>query len=299
LSILTKVFVVLVTIVSVAVMALVVAFSANVENYKAKWTTEKDLRVAAEGNAEQWQEEFSRMLDYRREMELQHAEAMADLERQNTALKNELTTAQEQIQTLGVEKSTLVAQNSRLTALNAQLTAMKEGADTDLTKLRQTTTDQARQIVELTDRNAELSAEKNAQEAIARRLAERNTILEEEIHTKEVLLSKVPQDVMSEVLGQQTKIPDAPKWMDPPVYGKVVRVNEKGGEIYLELNVGTNEGVQENTLFMISRGETYLGDLVIESVDVNAAAGRIRNPAQAAKGGGIKVGDDASSGPGV
>ena len=43
----------------------------------------------------------------------------------------------------------------------------------------------------------------------------------------------------------------------------------------MAVNVGTNDGVAKGMQFMVHRGDTYLGKLVIEDVDANASAGRM------------------------
>ena len=63
---------------------------------------------------------------------------------------------------------------------------------------------------------------------------------------------------------------------ETPIRGQVTRVEQIDDETFVEVNVGTNDGVATNMKFLVHRGSQFLGSLVITNVDVQSSAGRMQ-----------------------
>lgn len=293
-STLTKVFVVLVTVLSVAAMGLMVSFAANTSNYKQQFDDAAGQLKTAEARARDKQGELDLLKDRLDQTQGDLTATITQLKADNGKLADDLAENALRIQSLQSSLDKTQADGSRLTSLNEQQLIMRKAAEDELSDRRRKMADQSRQLVELADRLAELQSERDAQERIARRFAERNTSLEEEVRDLSKIIESVPPEalVRTHVTTQAVALA-SPVWLDPSVEGKITRARQVGEDYYVELNVGSNDHVTPGAWFMIHRGQQYLGDLVIETVDVHASAGRMR---LGASSGAVKAGDRAFSG---
>lgn len=80
-----------------------------------------------------------------------------------------------------------------------------------------------------------------------------------------------------------------------PIQGSIdqVRTDPASGDTLVQINLGSNDRIRENSRLYIHRNNSvYLGDLVVESVDLNHAVGRI---AYQVPGQTIRAGDQVLS----
>jgi hypothetical protein len=268
LSPLTKALVLIVTILAVVLVALIVPFAAKVDNWKERYQQETSARAAAEQKASLTQNDIQAMA--------------AANQRQTTQLNQQLASLQQQVLTLTsarqqAEVSLIEARSARerAEADMRALTASSERATSLATKLTEQTqqlqdrlvTQQTRNI-ELADRNAALMSETATLTRQVRRL--RETMLAMEDQNRQLTTRLAQAGISDRDLASQTPVlPSA------DISGQIMRVDNVADTTLVLVNLGTRDGVSENMKFMVYRGDEFVGNLLIETVDVDNAAGRI------------------------
>lgn len=268
-SIFTRIFVVLVMLLSVLLVALVVPYVVNSDNFKGKWEDERTRRIVAEVNA-------------------QMAEARVTETMQ--ALNTEISNRDEQLQALGAQISQKdiklgdqQAQIIQLQNLNAdvrqQLATLASASDQNAKLLEVASsevTDRREKMLRLQQKNIEVAD------------ALRSKIVESETLDRQVRLLKEQQtDLLkqNENLEQRATTGTAPGTAagapsvgfesSTAIRGVVTDIQKINDETFVAINVGSNDKVQTGTRFMIHRGNEFLGSAVIMKVDLNSSAGRV------------------------
>ncbi|MDQ3441938.1 MAG: hypothetical protein M3478_16470 [Planctomycetota bacterium] len=277
---LTKLFVVLQVILSIALTAAVVVYvsreDAQLANLKAAQTTalaaqsERDAAVAS--------------------MNAATSNANAVQERSNaqaTQFSSNITAAQQQLADLNVQ---LAKANTSNATQALQITQLTEGlkAATDTTanlnttvaQLRTASDDAVKRAAEASQRINELDNTLQVTEAERRNLAEQ----------------------LAEVTQQNTRLSDAMRRgglrMDPanpaPPSGVAINgvIREKrdiAGVPYATISVGSSDDVQKGMQFKVIQGDKFLGTLTVDSVEQQEATGRLQGPAVAEIVPGVQV----------
>lgn len=292
-SVLTKVFVVLVNVLSVALVALVIAYVANSQNYRQAFEEERGKRTAAETLAQLARGELAQE---RQKWEAQLNRALADLSDKSAQLK----TMEEQTAAMRMELASVRRQAAQLSAEVSRLsTALKQNQEIldvtlkELNRRREEALKQEARLVELADRNNELQNQVDAYNRQVRRLNEQIAALESEKKQLENWWLRVPADERERITGaaglaQATQAFEAPP---PGVRGKIVKLEKLGDQTLVQVDVGAADRVAPNMKFIIHRGDRFLGNLIILTVSERAAVGRLELPQ-----GEIAVGDTVQSG---
>ncbi|MBI1336500.1 MAG: hypothetical protein GC164_06010 [Phycisphaera sp.] len=270
-SALTKVFVVLVCVMSILLVALVVPFVANQQNYKEMYNTELSRRKVAE---------TATAVATQQVQSLQQVESArnAELRAQVTALNNQITTltadltsTQAQLKDAQATVTAAKADVARLAAANQQIAKVHEATTDELKKRRDDDVDQKSRIVEQVERINELTSQTELLQRAVRRLQEENVTLTEKLANVQAELQKVPAEYRNaSATGDQAITPAV------PLFGQVTGVQDMGGQTFVKINIGSSDGVAKNMRFLIHRGDQYLGDMVVTLVDERAAAGLIK-----------------------
>ncbi|MFH0981509.1 MAG: hypothetical protein V2A79_08220 [Planctomycetota bacterium] len=266
---LTKIFIVLLAVFSIAFAMSTISFVSQTnqwkklaEGYRAAQTiVETKLVNQSAGHAA----EKANWLDARREQLRQTAELetrLQDKEQDLAALKAELAQ-------LKAEKSSAEALARNLTG---QLQLCGTGRDNEQ---KQRETFQQRNI-ELEKRNLDLNERVNeltAQTVVfvqqQRQYEQQINILREE-NQKLATVTRRAAAGEFDVGGGDAVTPVEPV-AGTPIRGHVLEVDGKLATI----SVGSADGVQENMTFVIYRGSEYVGDLKITDVEPHRAAGTI------------------------
>jgi predicted nucleic acid-binding Zn-ribbon protein len=270
LSPLTKLFVVLQVILSIALTAAVVVYvskeDVQLANLKAANTaaaaaqSERDAAVtamtAATSNANAIQERMNS---------------------QATQLNNNLTAAQQQIADLNVQ---LAKSNTSNATQALQITQLTEGlkAATDTTanlnttvaQLRTASDDAVRRAAEASQRISELDNTLQVTEAQRRNLAEQ--------------LAEATQNTqrMSRLLQQNNLNPNTPADQIPAagiaINGVIREKRDIAGVPYATISVGSADDVQRGMEFKVINGGQFLGTLTVDSVEQQEATGVLKGP---------------------
>lgn len=293
-SVLTKVFVVLVTVLSVMLVALVVPFVANTKNYKDEADTLQSKLQVSEANAQALGSQLTSLNEGA-------AKRAAEYESQSSQLRQEIADRDSRLASLNdavnAEKARglkLEANASRINAANEQLLVMIQQKDTELAQRRTKGIAAQTSIIALEQRNNELEAEKAGAIRALKNVREQLAQLEESKNELLALWNKVSEKDKAAILagsGDSSKSASEGIWAASPILGKVTGVEVVSDDTFVKINVGEDDGVQKDMLFLVHRGEEYLGTLIITVVDEKEAAGQMK-----LQSGTINAGDQIATG---
>ncbi len=272
-SVLTKVFVVLVTVLSVMLVALIVPFVANTQDYKKMFSAADDQRAIAERAAAIRQDELSASQE-------KDSEQTASLKRQNENLVSQInllsqSLADSEAKALNEQgkNAKFEADLSRLTSANQQYAQIAQEVQQELTRRRSDTVAQQTKIIQLGDRNNELESQLDTLTRQVRRVREQTVQLQEQNTVLETKLAQLPPEWRAKVLHEE--VAPAPFVPESPIKGEVTSVEQLEKDTFVQVNVGRNDGVAENMKFLVHRSNQFVATLVITKVDARASAGRL------------------------
>ncbi len=276
--VLTKVFVVIAAILSVALSALVIAYAVNTDRVAAAYQEQVSLRVAAESNA-------------------MAAAAVSGTE------KTRLASAKEQLErdnaTLADRIRTLEADNARLLTDKKTAEQERDSITAKIAELGETVKTQAALITSYRD---EVTGLRNSELTFRQREIDLNSTLSDRDSQVEVLTQSVRalQEQLAEIKRSASGAPaagvisgaDQPfSYTGPVINGRIEAVSTDAatGKVVVKVNVGTNDKVSKNMRFAIVRGtETFVGHMVIVKPDLKWSVGEVT---LTAKGSSVQEGD--------
>jgi len=270
--ILSKVFVVLVALLSVALVPLVVTQSANQATYKAQAESAKSELASVNASLQTAQSAAARL-----ETDLQVR--IKELEGERSAMQSELADKVARVRTLETEVA------------NAQVAQAKFQAGLDL--LSSSDKEKVELVKKLTDqltdaRTKEVQA-RSELVAAEGELASLNSKYENAVQARRDLEEEV-QKLMeaksqADARGSAPSAPSAPSAAlgaagetervaaDRNLVARIIDVRRTQEAIYAEIDAGSSSGVRQGWTLMVGDGSTFVGDLRIIRVDVNRAVG--------------------------
>ena len=274
-GVLTKVFVVLVTILSVSLVAIIVPFVANTENYKLQLDESLTAKTAAEEIARLRQNELAAAQSTQSEEVTMHKAKSENLTTQLNLTMQRLAESEARTQAESTKLSKFEADWSRLSAANQQYAQITNGLQSELKQRREQTVDLQTRMIQLADRNNELESQLEALTRQVRRVHEKMTNLQEQNADLESKIAQLPPQWQTKLLSsEETAI--TPFVPDTPIRGQITRVERLEEEIFVQVDIGTNDGVAQNMKFLVHRGSQFMGTLVITTVDAQSSAGRMQ-----------------------
>jgi hypothetical protein len=273
LSVLTKALVVLVTVLSVLLVAVVVPFVANQEHYKDLAEQAQTTLASARQSARVLQAELDAAQASRTQL-IRDYEAQSQAQaRQVNQLMQDLAQARGAEQAAAVAFEQAKADQTRLTATNQQLTRMLEATNQELMTRRNEMVAMEMKLIESTDQINELSSQLDTLNVSVRRLREQLTEREQQLRDYENRIARLPSDVRDLMVAAEPVA--APYVPDVVIHGQVDKVEQIGNETFVQLNIGRRDRVSNNMKFVVYRGQQFLGTMVITMVDEDAAVGRM------------------------
>lgn len=267
LSSLTKAFVVLVTVLSVVLVALIVPFVAKIENFANTTDKLKTERTQAREAARIAEGELSAVQTRLSELATAHGSQKAKLTAQIIELQSALDKARDQVNQERAGLADLKTAFSRLTSANEQANRLLAVLNDELKTGRKQMVDLRTKVIELTDKNNELSSLVLSYDRNLRRLKEENTAMAEQLEALVQTGGQVP--------AASAELPAAPL-VAHPISGRVTRVDAATDTTFVEVNIGRKDGMAEGMDLIVYRGEDeYLGTLMIDKVDSTASAGHM------------------------
>lgn len=269
---LTKLFVVLLVVLSLLMTSSVVVFVNRVEDYHASAQQAKEELAAAQRKAEQETQEVNAQRD---QAERNDAAATARLDAMNQTMNQ----AQQQL----ADKSAQLAESARQLALQSldvnRLTEALRASEAEKNQLTQATTslrtENDRLLRQSTELNTALSDKTNQLEVTER---ERRYLAEQLTEAQNASNRATAQ---LKDLGVQPGDTSAGLKGGAPAINAVIKdVAPVNGMPYATISVGSAANVQKGMQFnIIDRSSgTFLGILTVENVQQNEAAGQLKGP---------------------
>ncbi|MEM6256722.1 MAG: hypothetical protein AAGI37_00240 [Planctomycetota bacterium] len=286
---LTKAFVVVVTILSVVLVALVVPFAARVPDYASQYEQmkqDRDTQLALAQEAATKVRNDIAAAGSELEDALESISALtAELDRANNdkkALETELTQARITVDrsAAGLEIATRTSEtqgnqiNEQAEQINQYISQVgvlqNQNAD-----LSQVLIDERSKVRRLSDNYMRIQEENKALE---QRLLETTALLETALGK----LAVFEENAEEAVAEGAVVLPPA----GVIIRGSVTKIDQVTDNLtFVEINVGTRDLVKEGMEFLVYRGDEFVAKVQIASVDTAASVGQLTT------GGGIQDGD--------
>ena len=263
---------------------MMIVFVGNSSNYKALYEEQQSLRTVAEMDLATKASQFDEQIKKSNEMKTSLQQEIQDLKIETNKLAEDKQRAERLAQQYqgqadswkgvmsGFEQSVRNLQAS-LDQAQTQLDDARSQGIKDQKELNQITADLYEKIVQLQDLEAE-----------RRRLMEQKKALEAQVAAGTTTASR-PREIIPVTPLNQIAAPAAVV-TGTDVKGLVVAV----GESMVQLSVGSADGVTKGAVFHITRGDSFLCDVVVTDVDINKCAGVLELVQQRPQ-----VGDTAST----
>lgn len=266
-SIITKILVVLVALAAVVLTPLLVVHVNNATEIRNLYEEEVSLRIAASQASETVQAQNTALRNTIVELnttlakgDLQLRAEKNDAERNALALQariNELSTRNQGFESRLAEISSTMAEQAELIDTYAQRLDERQGR---IANLQVTVVEQSREL-------ASLQTERDVLSRTVRLLQEQMvdiTAQYDDLNERYRLLV--------DTRAAESDAPIAPV-PSVAIRGSIVEVREAGGQIFIAMNVGSNDRVMEGMEFIVHSGDVFLGNAVISMVDRNTASG--------------------------
>jgi len=273
LSILTKVFVVILVMASVMFTSVAVSITGRTQHWRSAALGYEAQLKAADATVRNLTAANSAQVATLRD-------TIAELERQGADLRQQLARTQEESGRYNLELKQVVADRAATEAMNAALVSQLKVAQADGEAYRKQRDALEARNMELEKRNLDLNERINEETARIAVLMEQRRQYEQQIN-----ILKQENDVLSRSAGA---LPVGSRLEDPrgaglagvtaltPVAATAVRgqVLDVDGDI-ITLSVGAADGVKNDMVFVIYRDTQYIGDVRISAVEPNQSAGRL------------------------
>ncbi|HEV2294925.1 MAG TPA: hypothetical protein VGR35_13815 [Tepidisphaeraceae bacterium] len=270
---LTKLFVVLQVILSIALTAAVVVYVSREDVQLQNLNAARTAAAAAASEADQARTALNAAQN-------QLTNVQQQMNQQATQLNTSLTAAQQQIADLNVQ---LAKANTNNATQALQITQLTEGlkAATDTTanlnqtvaQLRQSSDDAVRRSAEASQRISELENTLQVTEAQRRNLAEQLA----EAQRNVTQLSNALED--QGVNPRQVLAGDIrPRTAGVNINGVIREKRDIADVPYATISVGAADDVEPGMEFKVVQGDRFLGTLTVDSVEQQEATGRLRGP---------------------
>jgi hypothetical protein len=266
--VLTKIFIVLVSLLAVLLVPLMVVYATNENNYRARYESAEAAKAAeqaatraalARSSADAIQ--YNTQLDALRNQnqELQTARTAADVTIRQ--LESQLAAAR-------AAQATIVGDISMIKNIVEAGQQLTESLVGEIRTLRAEAVAIERQKVELDEALRDVTGQLEVAEQARRALAEELARLKDE-HSK--ALTQLGMAI-GEGFGRKDVVRTG-VLPDRNLTATIVRVERSAGQVLAEIDAGSRDGVREGWTMAISSGGAFVGNLRIINVDINRATG--------------------------
>lgn len=298
-NILTKVFVVLMTLLSIVLVSLIIPFVANVDNFREQAAAAKSDADVARADATLARNELTTATKALGDDRSKHVVDLTRKDELIRGLEAQVTTAKlevERMRNLVVQTETA---NVNLSAAVKQTGETLDVVQKELVLRRDETTKMARQIIELEAINNDQDSRVASLSRLVKLSEETGVRLKSEVDDVTKLWGQVSQAEKDRITGKSGVASGDDTGdgivLNVPTRGQVTEVRQINADTTLvQINIGSVAGVKPRTRFWLHRNGEYLGTLVITSIDEQLAAGKVRTLKAGAV---VGIGDQAFSGP--
>jgi len=270
--ILTKIFIVLVTLLAVAMVPLVATYTMNENSYRTKYRSADNQRRVATVRAQdaetslatqriQLQQEIDSRQSIIDSLRNQHAEAVASL----NALQAQIGTLESQI----VQGNANLQSLTSATKVNSEL---KERFVNENYSLRSDVIDSERMVMEMEDQLEQARYEADEARRASQKAKEERFNMEKQLDT---LQAKIDAYIAQH--GDLDAVVSIEAGLAPnrTMTSTVLTVSRNNEDVLVEINAGSRDGVQKGWIMTVGDEGVFLGRLQIEEVDINRSIGRV------------------------
>lgn len=269
-STLTKILIVLLSLFSIFLCGTVVTYVGNANSYKALYDTAQSEMTVLAAEMESAQEQYNAQVQVVGELKDDLNRSIQLLENQKSQLMADLRNAERaslQYQDRADSWQGIVTGfEQTIGNLEVSLKATRQ----ELDKIRKDDIEESKEFNELTAAYYEKIVQLLALQADKRRLLEEKSGLEEQLKQiagGRAAVAKAKENVVTPVEAFARAAVSMPETTD--LKGLVTEV----GESLVSVSIGSADGVEQNMVFHITRGDEFICDVVITHVDTNKAAG--------------------------
>jgi hypothetical protein len=270
--VLTKIFVVLVSMLAVLLVPLVVVYAHNEDSFKAKFEAAEARAAAANSKLQNEQVAHAAQVS---QLQL----LLQEMTGSNEGLAKERDIASAEIRHLSSDLSRAENQQSKIRSdLSTIASAVAAGQDltedllSEVRTMRSEALAAERRAVELDEALRDITGQLEVAVAARRAMQEELQQLREE-HAR--ALEQVSMYVARfGAIGEpraSAGLETVP--VDRRLDATVLNVRREADQTLAEINAGSRDGVKEGWMMIIGRGGTFLGNLRIIAVDINRATG--------------------------
>jgi len=274
LSILTKTLVVLVTILSIVLVALVVPYIATQDNQSQQITDLTTQLKTAQQSAKNLEAELA-------EAVRGESATIKLLSQENADLKGDLEDEKKLRQAAQADAQSAKAM---LGDLKADFTVMAQAQQQDAKTIdmlskqvetaNQTVQTQGTRILQLADALDAAKAERDSSFRTVRRQQEDMTSLREDLEKAQEQLATIPPEVRKQYLESDTRVVEQTPAEE--IVGQIIAVDDAGdGLILVQVNVGESDKVKKGMKFLVHEGNAFKGTLVIDRVEPRVSVGKM------------------------
>ena len=289
--VLTKIFIVLVALLTVAIVPLVAVNVTNEGKFQAKYkdAVASASQIEAERNNERtlWQSEKQKVEGKLKEAEISVA-----------ALREQVSAKASEARTLAVELSGTKATQASI-ASSLEVLAQSNNSNGELTATLVAEVRALRtSIFDAEKRLAEIQTQFDAKESELEVAVAARRALQEELKR----LTETKDDALATIAQYVATVGELPKARAGAVGERVVAtrnisatiisVRREDGMALAEINAGSRDGLKPGWILTIGDGGTFIGNLRITEVDVNRSVGVVELEDSAARGE-VRVGQRA------
>lgn len=271
--VLTKIFIVLVSLLAVMLVPLVVVYAHNENSYKSRLGAAEEKAATNDMAAKAAQARLAAETA-RLDAQIQEGRnAIANLDKDKAAADATIRQLESQV---AADKAATATIASKIETITSTLTAgqqLTESLVNELRELRASAVALERQKVELDEALRDVTTQLDVAEQARRALAEELARLKDQ-HA--ATLSKLGEAV-AKGFGSDVRIGSRPGITpDKSLTASVIRVQRSNNEVLAEIDAGQKDGVKKDWLMAIGDGKgNFIANLQIISVDVNRATGKV------------------------
>jgi hypothetical protein len=259
--ILTKIFIVLVTLLAVAIVPLVATFVVNEDTYKVRWeNTKAELLVTA-----------TRASDAQKALVSERAILQQELDSRSSTiagLTTELSGTKTSFDTLHADRGQLQAS---LAQRDANMQSLTSASDVN-SRIKERFVDENYEL-----RNRVLQVVRSLQEIEVAEAAKRKAQEDRRRFESELASIQELVDAYIARFGELETVAVATSGIAPDrtLTATVLAVSRNDNEVLAEINIGSRDGVKEGWIMAVGDGSSFFGRLQIAEVDINRSIGRI------------------------
>lgn len=267
--ILTKVFAVLAAVMSLVLASLTIMYSVNAETVRSSYDNAR-LNEQAAVQAFQTQQQLHSQETASLNTELQATQrTVADLQSQIGSLQIENDRLLREKRTAEVDSERVQGQVTQLGVAQETLSKIVDGYRDENKSLRDAELNFREQRLDLEDRIADQASQLQVLDATVRALREQ--LADAERRVEEL---RGGRTVASAESAGTVRIAGR------PVRGRVesVQSDPTSGGTLVRVNIGSSDRMQANAVLSVFRGSTFVGEVTLTAVDLQASTGRVSLP---------------------